>query len=258
MLRKGVPRDGGDYGIRAETRQMDGGQSGDLRLGGRGSSERACYCGRLQQEAGRGAGKDGHVTGLLRCEAVGQAALGVLDGNAEGDERWANVLVKRIRGNAPATVAGFGDGRFNPHIRGHPPAAVKGLRRALVHASCRVFDVNEHMTSQVRVNFLSVFSGVLKYSEVGANSKSGVDSENLVDFKNGINFARLSEVRVNFEVGVNSKNGVNSGIGVNFDNTWSTHKTSLTLNGMVNSENGVNSKNVVDYGDMVNTKRHPR
>jgi hypothetical protein len=78
-----------------------------------------------------------------------------------GKQRAMNVLVKRIRGNAPATVVAFGDGRFNPHIRGHPPAAVMGLRRALARASCRVFEVNEHMTSQVRVNFLSVFSGFL-------------------------------------------------------------------------------------------------
>jgi hypothetical protein len=77
-------------------------------------------------------------------------------------QRAMNVLVKRIRGNAPATIVAFGGGRFNPHIRGHLPAAVMGLRRALARASCRVFEVNEHMTSQVRVNFLSVFSGVLR------------------------------------------------------------------------------------------------
>jgi hypothetical protein len=76
-----------------------------------------------------------------------------------GMQRAVNVLVKRIRGNAPATVVAFEDGRFNPHIRGHPPAAVMGLRRALARALCRVFEVNEHMTSQMRVNFLSVFPG---------------------------------------------------------------------------------------------------
>jgi hypothetical protein len=38
-------------------------------------------------------------------------------------QRAMNVLVKRICGNALATVVAFGDGRFNPHIRGHPPAA---------------------------------------------------------------------------------------------------------------------------------------
>jgi hypothetical protein len=95
-------------------------------------------------------------------------------------QRAMNVLVKRIRGNAPATVVDFGDGRFNPHIRGHPPAAVMGLRRTLARASCRVLKVNEHRTSQVRVKFVSVFSG--------ANSESGVDSENMVDSKNGVNF----------------------------------------------------------------------
>jgi hypothetical protein len=81
-----------------------------------------------------------------------------------GKQRAMNALVKRIRGNAPATVVAFEDGRFNPHIRGHPPAAVMGLRRALARASCRVFEVNEQMTSQVRVKFLSIFSGVFKYS----------------------------------------------------------------------------------------------
>jgi hypothetical protein len=86
-------------------------------------------------------------------------------------------------------VVAFGDGRFNPHIRGHPPAAVMGLRRALARASCRVFEVNEHMMSQVRVNFLSVFSGIFRQvSEAGANSESVVDSENMVDSENGFNF----------------------------------------------------------------------
>jgi hypothetical protein len=66
-----------------------------------------------------------------------------------GKQRAMNVLVKQIRGASPATVVGFGDGRFNPHIRGHPPAAVKGLRRALARAFCRVIEVNERMTSQV-------------------------------------------------------------------------------------------------------------
>jgi hypothetical protein len=81
-----------------------------------------------------------------------------------GKQRAMNVLVNRIRGNAPAMVVAFGDGRFNPHIRGRPPAAVMRLRRALARASCRVFEVNEHMTSQVMVNCLSVFSRVFKLS----------------------------------------------------------------------------------------------
>jgi hypothetical protein len=156
MLRKGIPGDGRDCGIRAETGQMDGGQSGDPRLGGRGSSERACYCGRLQREAGRGAGKNGHVTFLLRCEAVG-----VLDGKAEGDEcsRQSDPWERASNGcclwgwtvqpsHDPGPSAGGGD----------------GLRRALARASCRVFEGNEHMTSQVAVNFLSIFSGVFKDS----------------------------------------------------------------------------------------------
>jgi hypothetical protein len=105
-----------------------------------------------------------------------------------GKQRAMNALVKRIRGNAPATVVAFGDGRFDPHIRRHPPAAVMGLRRALARASCRVFEVNEHMTSQVRVKFLSVFSGVFNYSEVGANFGSVVDYENVVDSEDGVNF----------------------------------------------------------------------
>lgn len=65
-----------------------------------------------------------------------------------GKQRAMNQLVKRIRGNAANLVVGFGDGHFSPHIRGHPPAAVAGLKRAL-RRSGRVLDINEYRTSQV-------------------------------------------------------------------------------------------------------------
>ncbi|GAQ90305.1 hypothetical protein KFL_006240080 [Klebsormidium nitens] len=64
-----------------------------------------------------------------------------------GKQRAMNTLASCIHGDAAQLVVGFGDGRFNPHIRGHPPAAVKGLRRALTRRG-RMIDVNEYMTHQ--------------------------------------------------------------------------------------------------------------
>jgi hypothetical protein len=173
-------------------------------------------------------------------------------------QRAMNVLVKRIRGNVPATVVAFRDGRFNPHIRGHPPTTVMGQRRALARASCRVFEVNEHMTSRVRVNFLSIFSGVFDKSLRSVLTPNlWLTLKTWFTPKTGLTLTQFG-LPVNFKVVVNSKNGVNSGNGVNFDNTCPTHNTLLTLNGMVNPKNGVNSNNVVDYEDMVNIKRYPR